>query len=95
MKQWFALRTKPLTERRVATHLQRNDVETFLPETRAPAATTARPAPFFPGYLFVHVDPTTTRSSAWLVPGAVYLVGYGDEPAPIPEEVVQPDPPPA
>jgi transcriptional antiterminator RfaH len=89
MKQWFALRTKPLTERRVATHLRRNNIEAFLPETPPATAGSARPAPFFPGYLFVNVDVTKTRSSAWLVPGAVYLVGYGDEPAPVPEEVIR------
>ncbi len=89
MKQWFALRTQPLMEWRVATHLRRNNIDTFLPVTPAAAADLARPTPFFPGYLFVQVDLTVTRSSSWLVPGASYLVGYGDEPAPIPEEVIR------
>lgn len=91
MKQWYALHTKPCTERQVAAHLERRDVETFLPliADRRRSTTTTTLTPFFPGYLFVCIDLQTTRSLASLAPGAVYIVGYGDEPIAIPEEIIR------
>ncbi len=90
MKQWYALHTKPSTERRVAAHLQRGEIETYLPlipETRR--SPSAGRVPLFPGYLFVCVDLQKSRSLSWLVPGVVYLVGYGDQPIPIPDELIR------
>jgi transcriptional antiterminator RfaH len=90
MKQWFALHTRAYFERRVAAHLERNDIDAFLPETRdGPRASATSLAPLFPGYLFIFVDLESTRSSSFLVPGVANLVGYGDEPVPIPEEVIK------
>ncbi|NLF67377.1 MAG: hypothetical protein GX579_22540 [Chloroflexi bacterium] len=90
MKQWYALHTKPSTEGQVAAHLKRKEIETFLPlisEKRRSAVSGL--VPLFPGYLFICVDLQTTRSLSWLVPGAVYLVGYGGQPIPIPDEVIR------
>lgn len=71
-------------------HLERREIETFLPEMPVdPRAATCRPAPFFPGYLFVNIDIGCTAAANWLVPGATYLVGYGEEPAPIPDDVIR------
>jgi transcriptional antiterminator RfaH len=90
MRLWYALHTKPFTERKVAAHLERSHVETFLPlTTEKRRSADGCLVPFFPGYLFIRVDLQTTRSLSWLVPGAVYLVGYGDEPIPIPDEVIR------
>jgi len=46
--------------------------------------------PYFPGYLFVRVDMGRIGSSVlrW-TPGAVGLVGYGGEPAFVPEGLFQ------
>jgi transcriptional antiterminator RfaH len=90
MKQWFALHTRAYYERRVAAHLERNDIDAFLPETRdGPRASATSLAPLFPGYLFIFVDLQTARSSSFLVPGVANIVGYGEEPIPIPEEVIK------
>jgi transcriptional antiterminator RfaH len=90
MKQWFALHTRAYLERRVVAHLERNEIDAFLPETRdGPRATATSLAPLFPGYLFVHIDLQTTRSSSFLVPGVANVVGYGEEPVPVPEEVIK------
>ena len=89
MKQWFAVHTKPHMEKRVATALEAHDIETYLPETAAEAGQTSRPLPFFPGYLFIHVDLNTANPSHWRwTPGARYLVAYGSQPVPIPPEVI-------
>lgn len=90
MKQWYALHTKPSTERQVAAHLKRRQIETFLPLVSEPCrSSVAGLVPLFPGYLFVAMDLQTSCSVSWLVPGAVYLVGYGDQPIPIPDEVIR------
>lgn len=90
MKKWFALHTKPHTETRVAAHLARRDIETFVPGTRkATSGKKGRFWPLFPGYLFVHINLNEEAGAGWLrYPGVRYLLTYGDEPVPIQEEVI-------
>ena len=89
MKQWFAIHTKPHMEKRVASALEGHDIETYLPETTGAADHSSRSLPFFPGYLFIYVDLNTANPSHWRwTPGARYLVAYGNQPIPIPAEVI-------
>lgn len=90
MKQWFALHTKPYAEKRVAIHLAKRDIETFVPGVRRADAKTANVfRPLFPGYLFVHINLSEVSGARWLrYPGIRYLVTYGDEPVPVQEEVI-------
>lgn len=45
---------------------------------------------FFPGYLFVSLDLGTVSPSLWRwVPGLRYVVSYGDQPVPVPDEVIK------
>jgi transcriptional antiterminator RfaH len=91
MRRWFALHTKLRAERRVVAQLARHDVETFLPEARTTAENaSSRPAPFFPGYVFIRIDLKTRRSAVWRwLPGVRYIVAYGKKPVPIADEVIQ------
>lgn len=91
MRQWFALHTKPRSERRVANTLAQVDIETFLPEvTTRKSGARDKTAPLFPTYLFVRMDLGTGAPSGWQwTPGLRYLVSYGDEPVPIPDEVIR------
>jgi transcriptional antiterminator RfaH len=46
--------------------------------------------PYFPGYLFVHVDLELTGKSIleW-IPGGIGLVSFGEEPAFLPDSLIQ------
>ena len=80
-KQWYALHTKPHKERQVASLLRSRNLEVFLPLLRVnpvnPRA--SRERPYFPSYLFVHVDLAVTGLSAlqW-TPGLLRMVEFGD-----------------
>ncbi len=91
MKEWFALHTRPYSERKVASRLERHDIETFVPET---PSTTQQPGqaslPYFPGYLFVCLDMGIANPNHWrFTPGVRYIISYGDEPIPIADELIR------
>lgn len=90
MRHWYAVHTKPRTEKRVAMALQQRGVETFLPETTVFTANQKRrKAPFFPNYLFMRTDLATDNPALWQwTPGLRHIVTYGSRPAPIPDEVI-------
>ncbi len=79
-KQWYALHTKPHKECQVASLLRSRSLEVFLPLLRVnpvnPRA--ARERPYFPNYLFAHVDLAVTGLSAlqW-TPGLLRMVEFG------------------
>lgn len=90
MKQWYALFTKPNTERRVTFSLRLNDIETFFPEIKASnQGDKLVGKPFFPSYLFIRIDLDVQNPNHWRwIPGVRKLVTYGDRPVPIPDEVI-------
>jgi|TARA_B100001971_G_scaffold171666_1_gene164068 transcriptional antiterminator RfaH len=79
-RQWYALHTKPHKERQVASLLRSRNLEVFLPLLRVnpvnPRA--SRERPYFPNYLFAHVDLDVTGLSAlqW-TPGLLRMVEFG------------------
>lgn len=79
-KQWYVLQTKPHKERQVASLLRSRNLEVFLPLLRCnpvnPRA--ARERPYFPNYLFAHVDLEVTGLSPmqW-TPGLLRMVEFG------------------
>ena len=90
MERWYAMHTKTQYERRAAELLQQNEILTFLPEIpviRERASNEQQP--LFPGYIFVRLDLQERSSSDWRwVTGVRYLVGYGETPVPLPEQVI-------
>ncbi len=88
---WYALRSKPNKEDFLWKQLQADKFETFYPRVRVqtvnPRARKIRP--YFPGYLFVHVDLALAGFSAlnWM-PGSGGLVTFGGEPPEVPDGLI-------
>lgn len=91
MESWYCIRSKPNKEEFLCSQLQASQIETFYPRLRVkpvnPRASKVRP--YFPGYMFVHVDLDKIGTNAlhWM-PGALGLVFYGSQPAAVQEELV-------
>jgi len=88
---WYVLRSKPRKEDFLCAQLRARKIETFYPKVRVqPVNPRARKSkPYFPGYLFVHVDLGQVNLSAlqWM-PGAMGLVSFGKEPSWVPDVLV-------
>ena len=88
---WYTMRVKPHKERMVDSYLQSHDVDTYLPLVKVnpvnPRESKVRP--YFPGYLFVHVDLDEIGQNTlnW-TPGAHGLVQFDGEPATVPDRLV-------
>jgi transcriptional antiterminator RfaH len=91
MEHWYALYTKPKKEREVAAILQDQGIETYLPTIRRKRRRRDRPdrVVYFPCYLFARLDfaDTPHSSIAWM-PGIRRIVGFGDQPAIVSDELV-------
>jgi transcriptional antiterminator RfaH len=89
---WHVVRSKPNHEDFLARELESREIEVFYPLLRAnPVNPRARRfKPYFPGYIFVHVDLALINSTALeRVPGAANLVSFGGEVASVPDHLVQ------
>lgn len=88
---WYAMRSKPNKEDFLAGQLQAHGVEVFFPVLRVkPVNPRARKLrPYFPNYLFVHVDLDVINVSdlRWM-PGASGLVSFDGEPASVPDLLI-------
>jgi transcriptional antiterminator RfaH len=90
MMHWYALYTKPHKERQVKGLLRQQGIETYLPTVRRKYRRRDRPdrVVFFPCYLFARVDfDATLRSDIAWMPGMRRIVGTGDQPAIVPDEI--------
>jgi len=91
--RWFLAQHKPNSHRIAERNLTRQGFRTFLPmqeetkRVRGKFATRSRP--LFQGYLFVALDP---RQGGWRAINATYgitrLVSLGNEPTPVPLDLV-------
>lgn len=91
MLNWYALNSKPHSERLVYEALTSEGIGAYLPLWPTPrdVKRLMRPQPFFPGYLFVHTDlDVVGRSALQYRQGVRRLVFCGDQPAVIPETVI-------
>lgn len=89
---WYVLHSKPNKEDFLFSQLRHRKVEVFYPLLRVdPVNPRSRKVkPFFPGYMFVHVDlETMPLSSLAYVPGADRVVSFDHEPAIVFDEIVQ------
>jgi transcription antitermination factor NusG len=91
--RWYAAYTYARHEKRVAEHLQRIGVESYLALYTATRQWNQRRAqvelPLFPGYVFVRI-PLAERMRVLSAPGVAYLVGTRGEPAPLADDEVEP-----
>jgi len=91
--RWFLAQHKPNSHRIAERNLTRQGFRTFLPmqeeTTRVRGRFATRLRPLFQGYLFVALDP---RQGGWRAINATYgitrLVSLGNEPTPVPLDLV-------
>ena len=88
---WYAMRSKPNKEDFLAGQLDSYGIEVFYPRLRVtPVNPRARKViPYFPNYLFVHVDLSLINVSTlrWM-PGASGVVSFDGEPASVPDLLI-------
>ena len=88
---WYVIQSKFRKENFLCTQCQQRSIETYLPLLPIPLGNgTVRQTPYFPGYLFIHVDLQSMGISAlkWM-PGALGFVSFDGEPASIPNTMMQ------
>ncbi len=91
MQRWYAFRSKPNKEEFVSQQVQIQGIEAYYPHIRVqPVNPRSRKSkPYFPGYLFVRVELSQVGQSIFQwIPGGLGLVGFGGNPAPVEDELV-------
>ncbi len=91
--RWYAVHLRSNRERASATLLEEREVEVFLPTYRVLSRRKDRRVvleqPLFRGYLFARIDLRgPDRIEVLRAPGTVRIVGFGNEPTPIPDPIV-------
>lgn len=89
-RHWYVVYSNHRKEEQARFHLGLKGVEAFFPRLSLPAASESkkRIVPLFPNYIFVHVHmPTECHLITW-TPGVKKIVSFGDDPIPLPEDVV-------
>jgi len=89
--QWYVAHCKRLKGRQTAAALlEQLKLMVYLPEVRRRLAGHVRPAPFFPGYVFVRANLSEVALSRInAIPGILRLVAFGEAPQPLPAKVVE------
>jgi transcriptional antiterminator RfaH len=91
MIQWYAFQSKPRKEQMLCEQLRIREIDTFFPCLQVqPVNPRARKVKsYFPGYVFVRVDlERVGRSILEWIPGAIGIVHFGGEPAPVSDHFV-------
>jgi transcriptional antiterminator RfaH len=91
--RWFVAHTQPHAEAKATAHLSRQGFEIYFPRylkrRRHARKIETVAAPLFPRYVFVAVDTSAQRwRSIYSTIGIARLVCNGDEPAAVPDAVV-------
>jgi transcriptional antiterminator RfaH len=92
--RWFVAHTQPHAEAKAVSHLNRQGFEIYFPRylkrRRHARRIETVAAPLFPRYLFVAVDIAAQRwRSIYSTIGVARLVCNGDEPAAVPDGIVE------
>lgn len=91
MKCWHALYTKPKKEFQVEAWLREQGIETYLPSVQRRVRRRDRPdrVVYFRCYLFARMDlMVIPRSAITWMPGVRHIVGDGDRPIIVADEIV-------
>jgi len=94
---WFAIQVKRHNERRVVRHLTRHAIPTFSPSIEVVRRYRTRQItklePLFPSYLFVQMTPPSPNATNWSLvrwtPGVRRILGTGETPVGVPDEVIE------
>ena len=89
---WYAIRSKPRKEELVWRQVLSLGFEAFYPRLKVHPVNprSHKIKPYFPGYLFINADLDDVGLSVfqWM-PHTVGLVGFGGEPAVVPDHLIQ------
>jgi transcriptional antiterminator RfaH len=92
MKRWYVIRSKHRNEDFLCQQLHHWDIEAYYPciHSQPIKSPTRKIKPYFPSYLFVHVqlDAVGVSFFQW-IPGAIGLVCFGGEPAWVSDGMLQ------
>jgi transcriptional antiterminator RfaH len=91
MLGWYALNSKPRSEKYVSEILLSRGIETYLPLWRSPKGPgqAGKARPYFPSYLFARADLDAIGISVLqYLPGVRRLVFCGDQPARVEEAAI-------
>jgi transcription elongation factor/antiterminator RfaH len=92
MVHWYVMHSKPRKEALLRERLRIQRIEVYLPSIRVkPVNPRARKEqPFFPGYLFIHVDlEQVSVSELRRIPGATGIICIGGEPATVGDSLIR------
>jgi transcriptional antiterminator RfaH len=89
--QWYALHSKPMKEALLSEQLCLHQIESYFPCLRVkPVNPRARKVrPYFPGYVFGHVDLEQTNLSIlqWM-PGSTGIISFDGVPSIVPDSLI-------
>jgi transcription elongation factor/antiterminator RfaH len=92
-KQWFVIYTKAKREVFASRELAEKGFVTFCPMFKDHCWNKGniieRKTPLFPGYLFVHFSLDTDYHRVKWTPGVNKVIGYGDNPVPLKDEIIE------
>ena len=89
--QWYVLRSKVNSEEPLSREVHARGFEVFCPQIRVqPVNPRSRKVrPYFPGYMFVHVDlPAVGYSGFMWMPHSYGLVAFGSDPPSVPDDLI-------
>ncbi len=90
--QWYGLRTRSNCEKTSSRVLEGKGYEQYLPLYRSNRRWSDRivgvEQPLFPGYFFCRFEPRQ-RLPILTTPGIVSILGFGKEPAPVPDAEIE------
>ena len=92
MSHWYVMHSKPRKEAFLRERPRVQRIEVYLPSLRLkPVNPRARKEqPFFPGYLFIHVDlEKIPISELRRIPGSIGIVCSGGEPAYVADDLIR------
>ena len=88
---WYAIYVRSRYEKKVADQLKERRIDHFLPSIPRLRQWKDRKKivqiPLFPGYVFVHIK-LADKLQVLNVSGVVWLVGFNNQPSPIPESQI-------
>jgi transcription antitermination factor NusG len=91
MEKWYVAHSKPRNEELLWKQFCLRGIESFYPCINVPTVNprARRVQPYFPGYLFVHINlELIGKSTLEWIPGGIGLVSFGNEPAFVPDKLI-------
>ena len=92
MVNWYVMHSKPRKEALLRERLRIQRIEVYLPSIRVKPVNprAQKEQPFFPGYLFIHVDlEKISVTELGRIPGSTGILCFGGEPATIGDSLVR------